>query len=66
MRFIDQLSPQHEDYLASHLQALFDSPDAAEIARWRSRLRNVELAAGEVAAGAPAAAPGASTDAVTH
>lgn len=48
MKFVDHLSAQHEDYLLSRLQALFDDPEVAEIDRWRQRLRNVELAAGEL------------------
>ena len=48
MKFVDHLSPQHEDYLVAQLRALFDEPEDAEITRWRERLRNVELAAGEL------------------
>ena len=48
MKFVSHLSPQHEDYLVTQLRALFDEPEDAEIVRWRERLRNVELAAGEL------------------
>ena len=48
MKFVHHLSPQHEDYLVAQLRALFDEPEDAEITRWRERLRNVELAAGEL------------------
>ncbi|MFM8768407.1 MAG: patatin-like phospholipase family protein [Rubrivivax sp.] len=48
MKFVSHLSPQHEAYLLAQLRALFEDPEDAEITRWRERLRNVELAAGEV------------------
>lgn len=48
MRFVDSISPQHEDYLNACLRDLFDDPDDQEITRWRERLRSVEVASGEV------------------